>query len=166
MKGLNYRVNEHIKAPRVQVIGPDGENLGIMSIKEALKLAEEYDLDLVEVAPNASPPVTRIMDYGKFIYQQKKGKDRSKAPQLREIEMTPNIGEHDLQVKIRKIKELLEKDNKVKVSIRMRGRQRLHSGMAEELARKIIMILEDVATVEREPVVETSQVFFIVKPRK
>jgi len=164
---LNYRVNEQIKALRVQVIGPDGKNLGVMPTSKALELAREYGLDLVEVAPNASPPVARIMDYGKFVYQQKKkNKQKGKTSELKEIEMTPNIGEHDLNVKLRKIKEFLEEGHKVKVDIRMRGRQVLHTQIAEDLAKRVISLLEDVASVEKEPIVENSYVFFILKPRK
>lgn len=164
---LNYRVNEQIKALRVQVIGPDGKNLGVMPTSKALELAREYGLDLVEVAPNASPPVVRIMDYGKFVYQQKKkNKQKNKTSELKEIEMTPNIGEHDLNVKLRKIKEFLEEGHKVKVDIRMRGRQVLHTQIAEDLAKRVISLLEDVASVEKEPTVENSYVFFILKPRK
>ncbi len=164
---LNYRVNEQIKAPRVQVIGPDGKNLGVMPTVKALELADEYGLDLVEVAPNASPPVVRIMDYGKFLYQQKKkSKQKNKTSELKEIEMTPNIGEHDLNVKLRKMREFLEEGHKVKVDIRMRGRQVLYTELAENLAKRIISLLEDISTIEREPFVENRHVFFILRPRK
>ncbi|MEO0139019.1 MAG: translation initiation factor IF-3 [candidate division WOR-3 bacterium] len=163
---MNYRVNEQIKAPRVQVIGPDGRNLGVMGIKEALSLADEYGLDLVEVAPNASPPVVRIMDYGKFLYQQKKKeKQKSKTPTMREIEMSPNIGEHDLMVKVKKIREFLEKGNKVLIEIRMKGRQALYSHLAEDLAKRVIDMLGDISTPERDPVVEDKRVYFILKPK-
>lgn len=163
---MNYRVNNQIKAPRVQVIGPDGQNLGVMGIKEALSLAEEYGLDLVEVAPNASPPVVKIMDYGKFLYQQKKKeKQKSKTPTMREIEMSPNIGEHDLMVKVKKIREFLEDGNKVMVEIHMKGRQALYSHLAENLARKVIEMLEDISTPEKGPTVEDKRVYFILKPK-
>jgi translation initiation factor IF-3 len=165
-EGLNYRVNEQIRAHRVQVIGPNGENLGVMSVKEALNLANEYGLDLVEVAPNANPPVVKIMDYGKFLYQQKKkDKKKSKTPTTREIEMSPNIGEHDLMVKIRKIKEFLEDGDKVRVDIKMKGRQALYAHLAEDLAKRVLELLEDVATLEGKINVEERSVYFVVKPK-
>jgi len=163
---LNYRVNEQIKAPKVQVIGPNGENLGVMSVKEALALANEYGLDLVEVAPNANPPVAKIMDFGKFMYQQKKkDKKKSKTPTMREMEMSPNIGEHDLMVKIRKIREFLEDGDKVRVEIKMKGRQALYSYLAEDLAKKILEILEDVGSLEGKVNVDERSVYFVVKPK-
>ncbi len=163
---MNYRVNEQIKAPRVQVIGPNGENLGIMSVKEALALANEYGLDLVEVAPNSNPPVTKIMDFGKFLYQQKKkDKKKSKTPTMREIEMSPNIGEHDLMVKIKKIKEFLEDGDKVRVEIKMRGRQALYTHIAEDLAKRVLELIEDVGSLEGNLSVEERSVHFVVKPK-
>lgn len=163
---MNYRVNEQIRAPRVQVIGPNGENLGVMSVKEALALANEYGLDLVEVAPNANPPVVRIIDYGKFLYQQKKkDKKKSKTSTMREIEMSPNIGEHDLMVKIKKIREFLEEGDRVRVEIKMKGRQALYAYLAEDLAKRVLELLEDVGSLEGEIKVEERSVYFTLKPK-
>lgn len=167
LKLPKVRVNEQIKAPRVLVIGPDGQNLGVMGVKEAMSIAGEHGLDVVEVSPNANPPVVRIMDYGKYMYElKKKHKKKDKTPELKEIELTPNIGEHDLQVKLRKAREFLEKGHKVKIEIRMRGRQMLHVDITHRLAERVIALLDDVASVDVDPRQEGRFVHFILKPRK
>jgi len=161
------RANEQIRAPRVLVIGPDGKNLGVMSVREAMGIAEEHGLDVVEVSPNANPPVVRIMDYGKYMYElKKKQKKKDKTPEMKEIELTPTIGDHDLQVKLKKAREFLEKGHKVKIEIRMRGRQMLHVDITHNLAEKVIAMLDDVAAVDVEPKQEGRFVHFILKPRK
>jgi len=161
------RVNEQIRVPRVLVIGPDGNNLGVMSVREAMAIAEEHGLDVVEVSPNANPPVVKIMDYGKYMYElKKKQKKKDKTPEMKEIELTPTIGEHDLQVKLKKAREFLEKGHKVKIEIRMRGRQMLHVDITEQLAEKVIALLDDVAAVDVAPKQEGRFVHFILKPRK
>ncbi len=161
------RVNEQIRVPRVLVIGPDGNNLGVMSVREAMAIAEEHGLDVVEVSPNANPPVVKIMDYGKYMYElKKKQKKKDKTPEMKEIELTPTIGEHDLQVKLKKAREFLEKGHKVKIEIRMRGRQMLHVDITEQLAEKVIALLDDVAAVDVAPRQEGRFVHFILKPRK
>ncbi len=161
------RVNEQIRVPRVLVIGPDGNNLGVMSVREAMVIAEEHGLDVVEVSPNANPPVVKIMDYGKYMYElKKKQKKKDKTPEMKEIELTPTIGEHDLQVKLKKAREFLEKGHKVKIEIRMRGRQMLHVDITEQLAEKVIALLDDVAAVDVAPRQEGRFVHFILKPRK
>ncbi len=161
------RVNEQIRAPRVLVIGPDGNNLGVMSVREAMAIAEEHGLDVVEVSPNANPPVVRIMDYGKYMYElKKKQKKKDRTPEMKEIELTPTIGEHDLNVKLKKAREFLEKGHKVKIEIRMRGRQMLHVDITKQLAERVIALLDDAAAVDVEPKQEGRFVHFILKPRK
>jgi translation initiation factor IF-3 len=167
LKLPKVRVNEQIRAPRVLVVGPDGNNLGVMSVREAMAIAEEHGLDVVEVSPNANPPVVKIMDYGKYMYElKKKQKKKDKTPEMKEIELTPTIGEHDLNVKLKKAREFLEKGHKVKVEIRMRGRQMLHVDITHQLAEKVIALLDDVAAVDVEPKQEGRFVHFILKPRK
>ncbi|NPB04384.1 MAG: translation initiation factor IF-3 [Thermotogae bacterium] len=161
------RVNEQIRVPRVLVIGPGGNNLGIMSVRDAITIAEEHGLDVVEVSPNANPPVVKIMDYGKYMYElKKKQKKKDRTPELKEIELTPTIGEHDLQVKLKKAREFLEKGHKVKIEIRMRGRQMLHTDLTHKLAERVIAMLDEVAAVETEPKQEGRFVHFVLKPRR
>ena len=161
------RVNEQIRAARVLVIGPDGNNLGVMSVREAMAIAEEHGLDVVEVSPNANPPVVKIMDYGKYMYElKKKQKKKDKTPEMKEIELTPTIGDHDLNVKLKKAREFLGKGHKVKIEIRMRGRQMLHVDITKQLAERVIALLDDVAAVDVEPKQEGRFVHFILKPRK
>ena len=128
------RINSEIRARDVRVISPEGEQLGVMSIRDALDAAMERELDLVEVAPNARPPVCRIMDYGKYRYEQTKQKREAKKKQkvvtVKEVRMTPKIEEHDFQVKTRNAERFLKDGHKVKVSVRFRGREVVHSDLA------------------------------------
>ncbi len=153
-KDLFYRVNERIRAREVQVIGPDGNNLGIMRTIDAINLAREMGLDLVEVAPNANPPVARILDYGKFLYSQKKklkeAKKKQASAETKELKLTPNIDKHDLEVKLRKAREMLEDGHKVRFRLVFRGRQIVHPEIARDLMRRIADELSDMAEVEQD----------------
>lgn len=149
------RVNRQIRAPKVRVIDEDGSQLGIITIQEALRRAEDAHLDLVEVAPNATPPVCKVIDYGKFRYDQTKREKESKKTQhvikVKEVKLKPNIDTHDLQTKMRKAKDFLEDGNKVKVTCTFRGREMAHTEIGFTLIKQVIADLEDVGTVESPP---------------
>lgn len=138
-----HRVNHQIKISQIRVIDPDGNQLGIMTPSEARKIAAEHGLDLVEVAPKARPPVCRIMDYGKFRYDQSKKKDHSKQTIIKTITLRPKTDEHDLETKLSQASKFLAKGNKVKFVMRMRGRERAHTGLWVEKLRKIIARMEE-----------------------
>jgi translation initiation factor IF-3 len=146
------RVNREIRAPKVRVIDQTGEQVGVMTIKEALQKAEELGIDLVEIVPEANPPVCKIIDYGKYRYDQTKREKESKKAshqiKVKEIKFKPNINEHDLQTKLRHVRDFLAKGNKVKVSCVFRGREMVHTQIGEKLVQKVIDDLEDIATVE------------------
>lgn len=146
------RVNREIRAPQVRVISQTGEQVGVVAIQEALKRAEEESLDLVEIVPGANPPVCKIIDYGKYRYDQtkrvKESKKASHQVRVKEIKFKPNINEHDLQTKLRHARDFIAKGNKVKVSCMFRGREMVHREIGERLVKKVIEDLEDIATVE------------------
>ncbi|NGX43358.1 MAG: Translation initiation factor IF-3 [Chlamydiae bacterium] len=146
------RVNKQIRASNVRVISSSGEQIGILSLQEALQRAEDEGIDLVEVVPGASPPVCKIIDYGKFRYDQTKREKESKKAshviKVKEVKMKPNINEHDLQTKLKRAREFLLKGNKVKLTCMFRGREMAHPEIGENLVRKVIDELEDVATSE------------------
>jgi len=150
------------------VIGPDGEQLGILPVQEALQLAQERDLDLVEVAPNAKPPVCRLMDYGKYLYErQKREREARKAQkqvEIKEVRLRPKTGEHDIQVVLRKARKFLEEGQKVKVRIRFRGREIVHSNVARDLMRRVAEELADVSVVESPPKMEGRSMIMILAP--
>lgn len=146
------RVNHEIRVPKVRVITHTGEQLGVLSLHEALGLAQEQGLDLVEIVPTAVPPVCKIIDYGKFRYDQTKREKESKKAQhqvkIKELKFSPNISEHDLDVKLRQAKEFLDKGNKVKISCVFRGREMMHPEFGERILNKIVQDLEEIATCE------------------
>jgi translation initiation factor IF-3 len=162
------KVNREIRAPRVRVIGPDGEQIGIISIQEALNLADQHGLDLVEVVPNSNPPVCKIINFGKFRYDQTKREKESKKAshtiKVKEIKIKPNIDPHDLETKMRHAREFLTKGNKVKMTLTYRGREMMHQEIGEKLVRKVIQDLEDVATVEAPPKMLGRSVGFVLAP--
>ncbi|MBG92735.1 MAG: translation initiation factor IF-3 [Chloroflexi bacterium] len=150
-------MNEEIQAQTVRLVR-DGEQVGIVSINEAFDIADEANLDLVEIAPNADPPVVRVMDYGKFKYQQSK-KERearrgSKQVELREVRMRVKIGKHDRDFKVRTARKLLNDGNKVKVSVMFRAREITHPEVAKDLLDEFALELEDTAGIERNPALE------------
>ncbi|MCS7201664.1 MAG: translation initiation factor IF-3 [Dictyoglomus sp.] len=165
-----YRVNERIRVREVRVVGEDGRQLGIMPIEQALRIARERNLDLVEVAPNANPPVCKIMDYGKFKYEQarkeKENKKSQKAIEVKEIKIRPNIEEHDYQVKLRKIREFLEKGYKVRLVILFRGRQLIYKEWGDKLLERILKDIEDLGGAEKKgPLIGTSMLIMLA-PKK
>lgn len=151
-------VNERVRFPEVLLIGKNGEQLGKMSSREAYNIAVEEELDLLCVAPNANPPVCKIINYGKYRFeQQKKAKENKKKQhvvEIKEIQLTPQIGQHDIDTKAKAARRFLEEGNKVKLGVRYRGRQMSHLEVGEEVMNKFIASLEDVATVEKAPEME------------
>ena len=162
-------INQRIRAREVRVIDPDGEQIGIIPIKEALAAAVEAGLDLVEVSPNANPPVCKIMDYGRYRYEQTKKKQEAKKKQstfqLKEIKVRPKTGEHDLQVKIGHIKKFIEKKDKVKVSVVFRGREITLSELGMAVLQRVIEETEEIAVVEQSPKFEGRLLVMVLSPK-
>jgi translation initiation factor IF-3 len=162
-------INQEIRARQVRVIDPEGTQLGVIPIEQALASAAEFGLDLVEVSPNADPPVCKIMDYGRYRYEQTKKKHEAKkkqaASKLKEIKVRPKTGEHDLQTKIGHIKDFLAKKDKVKVTVMFRGREISLSQMGMEVLQKIAERTQDVALVEQTPKFEARTLFMILAPK-
>lgn len=163
-------MNEQIRVKEIRVINSDGGQLGIMNTRDAYSLAKEKDLDLVMVSPNAVPPVCRIMDFGRHKYEQeKKGKEAKKkqhVTDVKELTVSYKIGEHDFQVRIKMIRKFVDHGDKVKMSVRLRGREEQHSNLAVDLLNKFAKEVEDVAIVERAPRLEGRQVIMILAPKK
>ena len=163
------RINEEIRAREVRVIGSDGEQLGIMSGREAQQLAYEKHLDLVEIAPTAKPPVCRIMDYGKYRYEQQKREKESRKKQktfdIKEVKLRPGIEEHDFNVKFKNAVRFLEDGDKVKVTIMFRGRELSHPELGEVLLNKMAAQLKEMAVVETQPKLEGKNMIMIVAPK-
>jgi len=151
------------------VIGPEGSQIGVIPIEQALATAAEFGLDLVEVSPNVDPPVCKIMDYGRYRYEQTKKKHEAKKKQasfkLKEIKVRPKTGEHDLQVKIGRIKEFIGKKDKVKVTVMFRGREIALSRMGMELLEKIAAAAQDIAAVEQSPKFDNRTLFMVLTPK-
>ena len=149
---MNLRINRQIRAPEVRVIGPDGGQVGILDTRDALAKAQEANLDLVEIAPNAQPPVCKIIDYGKYRYDQTKREKESKKSQhqvkVKEVKLKPNIDEHDFQTKLKRAYHFLEKGNKVKVTCMFRGRELAHPELGRKVIQRFCAGLEEVAQVE------------------
>jgi len=163
------RVNEMIRVREVRVISPEGEQLGILPIEEALALARDRDLDLVEVAPNERPPVCRIMDFGKYKYQQAKrsqeAKKRQRVIQTKEIKMRPKTEEHDYQFKMRHARRFLEEGHKVKVSLLFRGREMDHVDLGQRMLDRIIVDCKDISAVEQQPRLEGQTLSLVLTPK-
>ncbi|HHV61101.1 MAG TPA: translation initiation factor IF-3 [Firmicutes bacterium] len=166
----DLRVNEEIRAREIRVIGDQGEQLGVMSLKEALRLAEEKELDLVEVAPTAKPPVCRIMDYGKYRYEQAKREREARKKQriidIKEIRMTPKIEGHDFEVKVRSAQRFLKDGDKVKATVKFRGREIVHADIGKALLEDLAEELKDLAIIEKAPKVEGKNMIMILSPRQ
>ncbi|MBU6384183.1 MAG: translation initiation factor IF-3 [Verrucomicrobia bacterium] len=149
------RINREIRADRLRVITEDGQQLGVMSFREALMKAEEMGLDLVEIAPTAKPPVAKIIDYGKLRYHQAKKEKESKKSQVvikvKEIKLKPNIDTHDLQTKLKHARDFILKGNKVRICITFRGREMLHIDLGERVVRQFCEDLADIAVIEAPP---------------
>lgn len=163
------RINWQIRAKEVRLIGADGTQLGIKPLEEALKAAEAEGLDLVEISPTAQPPVCRVMDYGKFKYEQSKkiqlAKKKQVIIQVKEVKFRPKTDEHDYQFKLRHIRRFLEDKDKVKVSVRFRGREIAFSGQAVNILNRIRAEIEDIGKIEYEPKMEGRDMVMIVAPK-
>ncbi len=163
-------INEQIRDKEIRVIGEDGEQLGIMSPREAMQLAEEAGVDLVKIAPTAKPPVCKIVDYGKFKYEQtrkeKEAKKKQRVIEIKEIRLSPNIDTNDLNTKINAAKKFIAKGDRVKITLRFRGREMAHMNNSKHILDDFAQALADVAVVEKAPKVEgRSMTMFLAEKR-
>ena len=162
-------INQDIRARQVRVIDPEGTQLGVITIEQALAAAAEFGQDLVEVSPNADPPVCKIMDYGRYRYEQTKKKHEAKKKQasfkLKEIKVRPKTGEHDLMVKLNRIKEFISKKDKVKVTVMFRGREIALTNMGRSVLERIAAETQDIALVEQFPKFDNRTLFMVLAPK-
>lgn len=163
-------INEQIRDREVRLIGADGEQLGIVSSREAQKIADEAGLDLVKIAPNAKPPVCKVIDYGKYRYEQarkeKDAKKKQKTVELKEIRLSPNIEANDLNTKMNAAKKFLAKGNKVKITLRFRGREMAYMNASKHILDDIAENLSDVAVVEKAPKVEGRSIGMVLAEKR
>jgi len=163
------RVNGSIRAPKVRCIDPDGNQLGVIDTRDALVKAEDFGLDLVEVQPNADPPVCKILDYGKYKYEAQKraneARKKQKIIEVKEIKFRPNIDEHDYQVKMRNVNKFLSGGDKVKVTLRFRGREMAHQELGANVLARVRDETEEIAKVEAMPKMEGRQMVMVLAPR-
>ncbi|MBR6425021.1 MAG: translation initiation factor IF-3 [Oscillospiraceae bacterium] len=167
---LEHQLNEEIRDKEIRVIGPDGGQLGIMSSQEALTLAAEQELDLVKISPNATPPVCKIMDYGKFRFEQlkkeKEAKKNQRVVEVKEIRMSPNIDTNDLNVKVKNAQKFLADGNRVKVTVRFRGREMAHTNLGEQLLKQFGEACVDSGSVDKAPKLEGRNMSMFLSPKK
>lgn len=163
-------INEQIRDKEVRLVGEDGEQLGIMSSKEAQKIADEAGLDLVKIAPTAKPPVCKIVDYGKYKYEQtrkeKEAKKKQKAIEVKEIRLSPNIDTNDLNTKMNAARKFISKGDKVKVTLRFRGREMAHMANSKHILDDFAENLSDVAVIEKEPKVEGRSMIMVLAEKR
>jgi len=164
------RINERIRADKVRLIGHDGEQVGIVSVIEAQSYADRLNLDLVEVAPQADPPVCKVMDYGKYRYEQeqkaKEARKKQTTINIKEIKLRPKIDEHDFQTKKGHVERFLKKGDKVKVTIMFRGRELVHPHLGEKLLRRMAEELEELGEIESEPNLDGRNMVMMMTPRR
>jgi translation initiation factor IF-3 len=162
------RVNEKIRAPEIRLIGAEGENVGVVTPERAMEMADQAGLDLVEISPNATPPVCKIMDYGKFKYEQQKreseARKKQKIIEVKEVKFRPNTDTHDYEVKMRNVFKFLENGDKVKVTLRFRGREMAHQNLGRELLERVADDTKDVGKVENMPKMEGRQMVMMIGP--
>jgi translation initiation factor IF-3 len=162
------RTNRRIKAREVRVVGPEGDQLGVLPIEQALARAQELGMDLVEVSPMAKPPVCKIMDYGKFKYLEKKKQNEAKKKQvvvqLKEVKLRPRTEEHDYATKLKKVREFLEEANKARITVMFRGREMSHRELGQKVLQRVIEDLRETAVIESAPRMEGRQMFMILAP--
>lgn len=170
VQGKRIRRNDEITTPEVRVIGANGEQVGVMSISDAVAQAREAGLDLVEVAPNSDPPVCRVMDYGKFVFEQNKkaqsARRKQKQTHVKEIKFRPGTEEGDYQIKLRNLIRFLTAGDKAKVTLRFRGREMAHQELGAQLLRRVQKDLEEIGTVEQYPQLEGRQMIMVIAPKK
>ena len=170
MRDTGPRVNERIRGSEIRLIGAEGENIGIVSPDRALTLAEEAGLDLVEISPNATPPVCKIMDYGKYKYETQKkeaeARKNQKIIEIKEVKFRPNTDTHDYDVKMRSVMKFLENGDKVKVTLRFRGREMAHQDLGRQLLERVAADITDLGKVENMPRLEGRQMVMMIGPVK
>ncbi|HEX3984597.1 MAG TPA: translation initiation factor IF-3 [Acidisoma sp.] len=168
-RGDGPRVNEEIRSAQVRLIDQDGEMIGVMTSRDALQRAFQVGLDLLEISPNAEPPVVKILDYGKFKYEQQKKKNeakkRQKVIEIKEIKVRPNIDENDYQVKLRAMKSFIEEGDKVKVTLRFRGREMAHQDIGVKVLERLRADMDEQSKVEQMPKMENRQMVMVLTPR-
>ena len=169
VKPQETQINSSIRDPEVRVIGSNGEQLGIMSSREANQLAEEQDLDLVKISPNANPPVCKIMDYGKYVFdkakREKEQRKNQKIVELKEVQLSMTIEQHDIEIKAKHAPKFLLNGDKVNVSIRMNGRQQAYSDRGVETENAFAKSLEDISVIEKPAKVEGRNIIMILAPK-
>ncbi|MBY6090084.1 translation initiation factor IF-3 [Maritimibacter alkaliphilus] len=162
------RVNDRIRAPEIRLIGAEGENVGVVPPARALAMAEEAGLDLVEISPNATPPVCKIMDFGKFKYEQQKreseARKKQKTIEVKEVKFRPGTDVHDYQVKMRNVLKFLEGGDKVKITLRFRGREMAHQNLGRELLERVAEDVKELGKVENMPKMEGRQMVMMIGP--
>lgn len=163
-------MNEAIRSPEIRLIDENGDNHGVVTPAHAISLAEEVGLDVVEISPNANPPVCKIMDFGKYKYESQKkaaeAKKKQKVIEVKEVKFRPNIDTHDYDVKMRNVNRFLEDGDKVKVTLRFRGREMAHQELGRDLLQRIAADVEDVAKIESMPKMEGRQMIMVVAPQR
>jgi translation initiation factor IF-3 len=169
-KDRKHRINDEIRVPEIRLMDANGEQVGIVRVAEGLRMAEDAGLDLVEIAPTARPPVCRIMDYGKFRYQEQKkaqeAKARQKVIQIKEVKFRPVTDENDYQTKMRNLVRFLSNGDKAKVTLRYRGREMAHQQFGMDLLNRIRTELADISQVEHQPKLEGRQMIMVLAPKK
>jgi translation initiation factor IF-3 len=165
----DHMINDEIRAKEVRLVGAEGEQIGIKPIREALQMAIDLNLDLVNVAPQAKPPVCRIMDYGKFRYEQQKKEKEARKNQkivdIKEVWFRSNIEEHDYQTKLRNVVKFLKDGDKVKCSVRYRGREIAHAAIGQRILERVKVEVEELCTIERQPKLEGRSMIMILAPK-
>lgn len=163
-------INGQIRDKEVRLIGEDGEQKGIMPIKEAMRLAQEAELDLVKIAPKAQPPVCKIIDYGKYRYElarkEKEAKKKQKTVEVKEVRLSPNIDTNDLNTKVNNAKKFISKGNKVKITLRFRGREMAHVQQSKHILDDIAELLKDIAVVEKQPKLEGRSMSMVLTEKR
>ncbi len=162
------RVNGRIRSPEIRLIGAEGENIGLVTPERGMELAEQAGLDLVEISPNATPPVCKIMDFGKFKYEQQKreseARKKQKIIEVKEVKFRPNTDTHDYEVKMRNVYKFLEKGDKVKVTLRFRGREMAHQNLGRELLERVAEDVKEMGKIENMPKMEGRQMIMMIGP--
>ena len=166
---MDHQINEEIRDKEIRLISESGEQLGVMSSAAALQIAEERDLDLVKIAPGSNPPVCKLMDYGKYRFEQskrdKEAKKNQRVIEVKEIRMSPSIGENDFNVKLRSGQKFLNDGDRVKVSVRFRGREMAHTNLGEELLNRFAAACSEIAAVDKNPKLEGRNMAMFLSPK-
>ena len=168
MEEKRYRINGMIRVPKVRLVGKDGGQMGVVGTKEAVHMARKAGLDLVEVSPNASPPVCKILDYGKYRFEQEKrhrtNRKNQRVVKLKEIRMQPKIDRHDLEFKTKHVADFLGMGSKVKITVRFRGRELMHTEMGNVVLDKVLNLLGDSCKIDKHPTMEGRNMSIIISP--